>query len=142
VKFVCGVQPQCNCECGPVQPGKYATEINIHNYSAKEVELRKRFVPVVLAGAPAGREPRVATVRAEDKIILPAHSATMDDCCRIAEMLFGGTAPSPIPLTIGFLEVTSTEELGVTAVYTASDLSSGSISIDVEQIDAAPAKRR
>jgi hypothetical protein len=142
VKFVCGVQPQCNCECGPVQPGKYATEINIHNYSAKEVELRKRFVPVVLAGAPAGREPRVARVRAEDKIILPAHSATMDDCCRIAEMLFGGTAPSPIPLTIGFLEVTSTEELGVTAVYTASDLSSGSISIDVEQIDAAPAKRR
>ena len=27
VKFVCGVQPECGCECGPVQPGKYATEI-------------------------------------------------------------------------------------------------------------------
>jgi hypothetical protein len=140
VKFVCGVQPVCNCECEPVQPGKYATEINIHNYSSKEIEVRKLFVPLVLAGAPIGREPRVARVRAEDKIVLPPHSATMDDCCRIAELLFGGTPPSPMPLTIGFLEITSTNELSVTAVYTMSDLSSGSVSIDVEQIDAAPIK--
>lgn len=137
VKFVCGVQPDCKCECETVQPGKYATQIGIHNYSAKEVEIRKRFVPVVLAGAPAGREPRVATVQAEEKIILPAHSATMDDCCRIAELLFGAKTSSSIPLTIGFLEITSTQELNVTAIYTASNLSSGSLSIDVEQISAA-----
>jgi hypothetical protein len=69
-----------------------------------------------------------------DKIILPPHSATMDDCCRIAELLFGDIPPSPIPLTIGFLEITSREELSVTAVYTSSNLTSHAVDIDVEQI--------
>jgi hypothetical protein len=134
VKFVCGEQAECDCECGPVQPGKYATEINIHNYTFKEVEIAKRFIPLVLAGAPSGREPRVAIVRAEDKITLPAQTATMDDCCRILELLFGGQPPSPIPLTIGFLEITASADIAVTAVYTASGLKSGGVSIEVEQI--------
>jgi len=134
VKFVCGVQPECGCECGPVQPGKYATEINIHNYQNVEVPVEKRFIPVVFAGAATGREPKVARPRAADKIVLPPHSATMDDCCRIAELLFGDTPPSPIPLTIGFLEITSREELSVTAVYTSSNLTSHAVDIDVEQI--------
>ncbi len=136
VKFICGVQPECDCECGPVQPGKYATEINIHNYHEAEVELEKKFVPVVFAGAVSGREPKVALPRAVDKIILPPHSATMDDCCRIAEMLFGDAPPSPIPLTVGFLEITSRKEVSVTAVYTASNLASRAVDIDVQQIDA------
>jgi hypothetical protein len=134
VKFICGVQPECECECSPVQPGNYSTEINIHNYSLKDVRIQKRFIPVVLAGAPAGREPRIAKVRAEDKIVLPPQSATMDDCCRIAELLFGGEPPSPIPLTIGFLELTTSAEVAVTAVYTTSGLKSGGVSIAVEQI--------
>jgi len=134
VKFICGVQPECGCECAPVRPGAYATEINIHNYSLKSTEVIKRFVPVVLASAPIGREPRVAGIRAEDKIVLPPQTATMDDCCRIAKLLFGGQASSPIPLTIGFLELTASSEIAVTAVYTASDLKSGGISLTVEQI--------
>ena len=135
VKFVCGVQPEHGCECGPVQPGKYATEINIHNYNNVDVRVEKRFIPVVFAGVATGREPKVAKPRAEDKIVLPPHSATMDDCCRIAELLFGDTPPSPIPLTIGFLEITSREELSVTAVYTSSNLTSHAVDIDVEQIE-------
>jgi hypothetical protein len=134
VKFICGLQAESDCECGPVQPGKYATEINIHNYSLKEIEIRKRFVPVVLAGAPTGREPRVATARSEDKIVLPPQTATMDDCCRIAELIFQGEPPSPIPLTIGFLELTASADIAVTAVYTTSGLKSGGITISVEQI--------
>jgi hypothetical protein len=134
VKFICGVQPECGCECASVRPGKYATEVNIHNYSLKEVEVVKRFVPVVLAGAPAGREPHVAGARADDKITLPAQTATMDDCCRILELLFGGPAPSTVPLTIGFLEPTASAEIAVTAVYTASGLKSAGISLEVEQI--------
>jgi hypothetical protein len=90
VKFVCGVQPDCDCECAPVQPGSYSTEINIHNPTGKAARIEKRFVPVVLAGAPVGREPRVAETRASDEIVLPPHAATMDDCCRIAELLYGG----------------------------------------------------
>jgi hypothetical protein len=134
VKFICGTQPECGCECAPLRPGKYATEVNIHNYSLIEVEIVKRFVPVVLAGAPAGREPRVAAVRAEDKITLPAQTATMDDCCRIVELLLGGAPPSPVPLTVGFLELTASAEIAVTAVYTASGLQAGGLSLEVEQI--------
>jgi hypothetical protein len=135
VKFVCGTQERCDCECTPVQPGAYATEINIHNYSLREIQVVKRFIPVVLAGAPVGREPQVAKVRAEDRIVLPAQSATMDDCCRICELLFGGNASLPMPLTIGLMEITASQELAVTAVYTTSDLKNGNgVAIRVEQI--------
>jgi len=58
----------------------------------------------------------------------------MDDCCRIAELLFGGPAPSPVPITIGFLELTASAEVSVTAVYTASGLNGSGVSIAVEQI--------
>ncbi len=134
VKFVCGIQPECPCECAPVRPGVYATDINIHNFHDQEARAAKLLIPVVTAGAASGREPRVAERQAVETIVLPPHSATMDDCCRIAQLLFGGTPPWPFPLTIGFLEIVSTRELSVTAVYTASDLKTGSVSMDVEQI--------
>lgn len=134
VKFVCGEQPKCDCECAPVQPGRYATEINIHNYGLKPVELVKRFIPVVLAGAPIGCEPRVSTVRAEDRITLPPQTATMDDCCRISTLLMGGNPPSRMPLIIGLLEITATAEIAITAVYTASGPEHGGVSIRTEQI--------
>jgi hypothetical protein len=141
VKFVCGTQPECPCECASVRPGIYGTEINIYNHHAVEMEIEKRVVPVVLLGAPSGREPRSAKPGSVDRIKLPAYSATMDDCCRIADMLLGGPAPSSVPLTIGFLEITSSQELSVTAVYTVSDLKSGSVSIDVEQIHGRKASK-
>jgi hypothetical protein len=133
-KFICGEQPDCGCECTSVLPGRYATEINIHNFGLKPVEIQKRFIPLVLAGAPIGREPRTAGVRAEDRIVLPPQAATMDDCCRIGELLFGGEAASPLPITIGFLEITSSGPIAVTAVYTARGLEAAAVSIRVEQI--------
>ena len=39
-----------------------------------------------------------------------------------------------MPLTIGFLEIVSNVQLNVTAVYTASDLKSNGLSIDVQNI--------
>ena len=136
VKFVCGVQEECPCSCAPVRPGTYATEINIYNFNRVEVPIMKTVVPVVLAGAAIGREPRWSESRRPEKIVLPPRTATMDDCCRIAQLLFPA-APGPvIPLTIGFLEIISTVELSVTAVYTATDGGGGAPSIDVNQIDA------
>ena len=132
VKFVCGTQDECECECAPVRPGAYATEINIHNYSSREVKIRKRVVPVVLASAPVGREPRAAEARAEDSITLPPHSATMDDCCRLSELLLGAAQSGP--LHIGFLEITASAEIAVTAVYTSTGPEGNGISIDVEQV--------
>ena len=134
VNFVCGEQSDCGCECTPVQPGRYATEVNIHNYGLKPVDLIKRFIPVVLAGAPIGREPRVSAVRTEDRITLPPQTATMDDCCRISGLLMGGDPPSSMPLTIGLLEITATAEVAVTAVYTTSGPKHGGVSIRTKQI--------
>ena len=118
VKFICGVQQDTkpHCGCAPVQAGRYATQINIHNHSNETVDIRKQFIPLVLAGATLGREPHVAEVRAEDSIKLPPHTATMDDCCRITELLFG--APLDGGLTIGVLEISASHEVSVTAVYT------------------------
>ena len=90
-KFVCGTQPDCPCECTSVRPGKYSTVITVHNHSAREVKIGKRVIPVVFAGAPTGREPAAAGPRAVDSITLPPLSATMDDCCRLAELLFGSS---------------------------------------------------
>ena len=137
VKYVCGVQEACDCSCTTgVRPGSYATEINIYNYNDDNAPIEKRVVPVVFAGAPQGREPKFASIKARDKMVLPPNSATMDDCCRIVEMLLDSAPSAKFPLNIGFLEILSTVELKVTAVYTATDLESHSISIDVEQIEA------
>lgn len=136
VKFICGVQPECECACAPVRPGAYATEINIHNYKCRDAEIEKWFIPVVLAGAVIGREPKVVKRRVVDRLRLPADSATMDDCCRITELLLGAAPTSPTPLTIGFLEIVSNVELNVTAVYTATDLKSNGLSIDVVNVDS------
>lgn len=128
IKFVCGTQQE-GCGCMPVRPGQYATQISIHNYSGETVDIRKHFIPVVLAGAPVGREPKVAKARAEDAIKLPPHTATMDDCCRITELLFGAPAEA---LTIGLLEIIASRDVSVTAVYTTGT------SLDVEPIEGHP----
>lgn len=138
VKFVCGTQADCNCACTPVRPGSYATEINIYNHGDEPAEIVKYVIPVVFGGAAAGREPRTVTARAEDRITLPPQAATMDDCCRLSELLLGAPAEGPAPLSIGFLEIVSPVELTVTAVYTASGPGGGPVSIDVQQIEAKP----
>jgi hypothetical protein len=131
VKFVCGVQAEHDCKCSPVRPGQYATEINIHNFSGREVSLSKQAIPVVLASAPVGREPATAAARAVGRVILPPHSATMDDCCAIVAALLGGSTHA---LTIGLLEITASAEVAVTVVYTASTISDGKLSIDVQEV--------
>jgi hypothetical protein len=70
-----------------------------------------------------------------DVMRLPAHSATLYDCCRVLELLLGAPPAGPTPMTIGILEVISTVELAVTAVYTASGTAGGAPSLDVVQID-------
>ena len=146
VKFVCGVQacrdeqvldaadhdPQTCCHC-PTVPGCYATEINIHNPHDVPADILKRVVTVHRLGEPIGREPRTqGPDKLVDSLKLPPHHATMDDCCRIYEMM--RLPPStPRPLTIGFLEIRSPVELCVTAVYTATG-KNGDVSIDVERV--------
>ena len=121
VTFLCGEQKDDCCGCAPVRPGHYATEINIHNFSGRDAPVIKRVIPLVLSGAVRGREPQVATITATDRLILPAHTATMDDCCRLQELLLGAAPAGQAALTTGVLEIISTVELAVTAVYTGGD---------------------
>jgi len=139
VKIVCGTQETADgCCCLPaVRPGIYSTEVNIHNYHPNRwAWISKSLLPVVYAGMPVGREPRTVDRRAFDEIVLPPDSATMDDCCRIGELLYEPAPPSGNPLTVGFLEILSDIELKVTAVYTMTDRESRSVSIDVEDVAA------
>jgi hypothetical protein len=134
VKFVCGTLTDCGCGCGPLRPGTYATEINILNPHCKPANIVKRVVPLVYAGAVTGREPTTAAARATDTLVLPAGEATMDDCCRIAELLYGAVPGSGMPATVGFLHIVSDVELQVTAVYTATDPHGNGLSVAVEPV--------
>ena len=82
--------------------------------------------------SPTSQTPLTLPKRQVETIILPPLAATMDDCCRIADML---PAPSgEAPLTIAILSIASPLELSVSAVYTANPLNGDGISIDVEYV--------
>jgi hypothetical protein len=134
VKFVCGEQKDDCCRCAPVVPGRYSTEINILNPTGNLAPVVKGVIPLTLVGAISSREPNFKRPAKVDAIRLPAHSATMDDCCRILELLLGAPPSGQVPITIGIIEVISTVELAVTAVYTASSGAGSAPSIDVVQI--------
>jgi hypothetical protein len=55
-----------------------------------------------------------------EAVKLPPLGATMDDCCRIAEMLLGAPPSGDTALTIAILTIVSQFELSVSVVYTAS----------------------
>jgi len=137
VKVVCGKQTDTNCCCvAGVRPGVYATEVNIQNINLKPAAVVKAVFPLINLGAVVAREPNFAElVDAKTEVItLPPLGATMDDCCRIAELQLGAPPSGDTGLTIAILTILSLFELSVSAVYTASPLSGDSISIDVEYI--------
>ncbi|HEY2760442.1 MAG TPA: hypothetical protein VGI75_06855, partial [Pirellulales bacterium] len=102
-----------------------------HNFQRdKEAVIEKRAIVLVHNGDAVGREPKFVKAQPFDKIALPPDSGTMDDCCRLGEKLQFAAGR----LNIGFLEILSSVELNVTAVYTATDLKSASISMDVESV--------
>lgn len=129
VKFVCGRALRNEA----LARGQYRTEINIHNYGDREAHLEKHILPTILKGRALGREPRQQGVKAEDTMTLRPHSVTMDDCCRIGQLLYGKeVACTELPLTVGFLEIVSDAPLDVTAVYTTAG--AAETAIDVETV--------
>jgi hypothetical protein len=138
VKIVCGKQTGGNCCCvAGTRPGLYATEVNIQNLNFAPTRVLKFVQPLINLGAVVAREPNLTDPttlpkRQVEEIILPQLAATMDDCCRIADMLTPQSGETP--LTIAILSIVSQLELSVSAVYTANPLSGDGISIDVEYI--------
>ena len=142
VKVVCGKQTETNCCCvAGARPGVYATEVNIQNLNLKPAPVAKLFLPLMNSSAVLAREPNFADpvlylTRTLEHLTLPVLGATMDDCCRIAELLLGGPPTGETGLTIGLLTILSPFELSVSAVYTANPLNGDGISIDVEYISS------
>jgi len=136
-KIVCGRQIETNCCCvAGARPGVYATEVNIQNLSLVTAPVLKFVLPLINSGAVVAREPEIAdpatlAARHAEVIKLPPLGATMDDCCRISEMLLGAAPSGDAPLTIAILTIVSQFELSVSVVYTANPLSGDGISIDV-----------
>jgi len=139
-KIVCGKQSEAGCCCvAGARPGVYATEVNIQNLNLVTAPVLKFVVPLINSGAVVAREPDIAdpttfAARQAEVIKLPPLGATMDDCCRIAQMLLGGVPSGDTALTIGILTIVSQFELSVSVVYTANPLTGDGISIDVEYI--------
>lgn len=140
-KIVCGKQTDSSCCCAAgVRPGVYATEVNIQNLNLVTAPVLKFVLPLINSGAVVAREPNVADPAAAlrgrpvDVVKLPPLGATMDDCCRISELLLGAAPSGETPLTIAILTIVSQFELSVSVVYTANPLSGDGISIDVEYI--------
>ena len=135
VKFVCGVQQSQEPGQAVVRPGVYATEINIHNYHDMPVRILKYALPLVYGDKVIGREPHLAGIRGKDAITMPPNTATMDDCYRIGQLLYGSPPPQPLPLTVGFLELVTTAPVAVDVVYTATDPSGRTLTMDVRRVE-------
>jgi len=140
VKIVCGRQTETNCCCvAGARPGVYATEVNIQNLNLVRAPVLKFVQPLINSGAVVAREPNFTDpaalpARQVEHVILPPLGATMDDCCRIAELVLGASPSGDTSLTIAILTIVSQFELSVSAVYTANPLSGDGVSIDVEYI--------
>ncbi len=134
VRFACGGQDRGCCACAPLRPGRYATEISVHNPHDREVSIRKRFIPLALAGSVLGREPHTAVASARDIVRLPPHGATLDDCCRILERVLGARPQGAVPLTSGVIEIVSPVELSVSALHTVSGEDGGTPSVCCERV--------
>jgi len=61
-----------------VRAVRYSIEINIHNGQGKEAPVLKRAIPLVLAGAVLGREPKFKAPVTKEAIRLPAHRCQME----------------------------------------------------------------
>ena len=123
-KFVCGPNPGATER---VLPGDYATAINVHNPNNKSVVIRKN---IALTFPPAVQAPGAVSASIEDE--LGPNQALEVDCGEIPSEFFA-VPPGP-PYVKGFLVITSTRRLDVTAVYTAGPLGGQVASIDVEHI--------
>jgi hypothetical protein len=133
-KFVCGVQVPLQPGAGggvagepPFKPANYATDINIHNPSYKEVPIKKKLILLVntneTASALIVREPQTAAPPATSIITLPLgpDAATMDDCNALYAMAFQHPPTAQITIMSGYLVVLSPLEMDVDVVYTAAE---------------------
>jgi hypothetical protein len=134
-KFVCGYMPEPSqaADEGPVEPGSYATAINVHNPNTKPVNFVKKAVLLFDAGSKAAErfeEPKPPGRRIDAE--LGPDWGMEIDCRDIRlEMLKGQVSPAPIFIK-GWVVIESAEPLDVVAVYTVR--APGDVSIATDRV--------
>jgi hypothetical protein len=135
-KFVCGFMPEPSqpSEELPVEPGSYATAINVHNPQTKPVVFAKKAVLLFdAAGATVEKlfEATKEPSRLREAELGPDWGMEID-CRDIRLELLEGQAP-PAPVFIkGWLVIESPELLDVVAVYTVR--APGDVSIATDRV--------
>lgn len=141
-KFVCGSfgsEPALPTVEGPVEPGSYATAINIHNPSPRDtVSFTKKAVLMFSVaekdiGPETPRRPSLPVVQAE----LPPDWGMEIDGPDIREVLLHQGPPAPAFIK-GWVVIESPDfPLDVVAVYTAQALGgAGGVSIAIDRVTA------
>jgi hypothetical protein len=106
VKVVCG---ELRERGGPLAPGVYVSEINVHNPNDRPVLLRKRLALTI----PPGEQQEGEVPLHEEHPLGPGRAFAVD-CRYLARRVAVG------PYFIGFLVIESTDSVDVTAVYTTA----------------------
>jgi hypothetical protein len=126
-KFLCGDLKPSTRE-GPVQPGSYATAINVHNPHGHAVAIRKKAILLYDADRPERVAERpTAPVQGEQPILreLDRDWGLEIDCTDIREVLLRDAAGNPGPAAPIFIkgwvvvETLADLPLDVVAVYTS-----------------------
>ena len=131
VKFVCGTRGVIAVRGGSpfetVAPGRYYSAINLLNPS-------RDWDTVLTTVAATAIQPQPGPMLPGPHSVLPPGTALEIDCADIL------TGTRPPPFLKGFLRISATSPLTVTAVYTAAN-QAGVVSIDVDRVSNADAAR-
>ena len=137
-KFICGSmsQPTQPNEEGPVEPGSYATAINIHNPNPREgVSFAKKAVLLFSANEKEeGFEVPKPPSKQMGAQLGPDFGMEIDGRDIRQELLSGQPVPAPVFIK-GWVVIESQLPLDVVAVYTVRG-PNGEVSIAVDRVPA------
>ena len=137
-KFVCGSMPEPSqpTQEGPVEPGSYATAINIHNPSPREAVRFLKKAVLLFSEAEAVKEgrfevPKPPSARREVQLD-PDYGMEIDGPDIRQELLSGQDVPAPLFIK-GWVVIESPLPLDVVAVYTVRG-PNGAVSIATDRV--------
>jgi hypothetical protein len=135
-KFLCGEYREMEGE-GPVKPGNYATNINVHNPNRHPVSILKKVILLFNASEPGASFPERPTGPRESirRARLEPDYGIEIDCRVIREELLGGP-PAPTFIKGWVVIEAGIHPLDVVAVYTARTgrADAGSLSITTDRV--------
>lgn len=123
VKFICDAFESEGLSSLVAVTGDYRTAINVFNPSTKPITVLRTFARSALIGGGS---------TTSDTEILQPERATVIDCSTIAGAIFG-TPFGQLPGQgfEGFVTISTTEDLDISAIYTSGSMKTGVASVQV-----------